>query len=214
MAIAPKLRDTVAPLLGRALRSRRAGERHSVRRAPELQAPAEISLVSPDFSHQGTIPEAHRTSPKGANLSPALAWHGVPEGTEQLLLIIEDIDVPLKRPMVHALALLDPEMTQLPQGALAHNSEQVRLLPGSFGRRGYQGPRPIPDHGVHRYGFHLYALDAVLPGTLSGLAEVLPRVAGHVLASGFLEGRAESGPTQRPRGRKGPGGIDLRDLRH
>ncbi|OYN98160.1 YbhB/YbcL family Raf kinase inhibitor-like protein [Enemella evansiae] len=213
MAIAPKLKEQLMPVLGRALRNRRAGVRHSVRRAPELQAPAEISLVSPDFSHQGTIPAPHRAAPQGDNLSPALAWHGVPEGTEQLLLIIEDIDAPLKKPIVHALALLDPALTHLPQGALGADSAQVRLLPGTLNRRGYQGPRPIPNHGVHRYGFHLYALDVVLPGTLSGLAEVLPRVAGHVLASGFLEGWAESGPEERPQSRRRRGGIDPRDLR-
>lgn len=210
MAIAPRLRDHLTPLLGRALRGRRAGVRHSVRHAPELLAPAEISLVSPDFSHQGTIPGRHRGPGQGENVSPGLAWHGVPESAVQLLLIIEDIDVPLKRPLIHALALLDPELTHLGEGALGHDSEQVRLLPGSLRRRGYQGPRPIPGHGPHRYGFHLYALDIVLPTTLSGLPEVRNAVAGHVLASGFLEGLAETS-TEDPGDDRG---VRLRDLRH
>ncbi|OYO21964.1 hypothetical protein CGZ93_08505 [Enemella dayhoffiae] len=217
MAITQKLREQVSPVLGRLLRGRRAGVRHSVRSAPELQAPVEIGLVSPDFHHEGMIAEANRAP---ANTSPGLAWHGVPEGTLQLLLVVEDIDAPFKKPLIHALALIDPELSHLESGALAEDSERVRLLPGSFGRRGYHGPKPLPGHGEHRYGFHLYALDALLPATVSGLDEVLRAADGRVLACGFLEGRAtddgsgaeSAEQTRGVRGRRR--GINLRDLRH
>jgi phosphatidylethanolamine-binding protein (PEBP) family uncharacterized protein len=64
----------------------------------------------------------------------------------------------------------------------------IRFIPARRGRKGYFGPRPLPRHGLHRYGFHLYALDHALPDPLTGLDDVLAAAAGHVLADGFLEG--------------------------
>ena len=40
------------------------------------EASAPIQLTSADFSHGGSIPRIH--SCEGENLSPALAWEGVP----------------------------------------------------------------------------------------------------------------------------------------
>jgi phosphatidylethanolamine-binding protein (PEBP) family uncharacterized protein len=47
-----------------------------------------------------------------------------------------------------------------------------------------------PGHGLHRYGFHLYALDQAIPAdqSLTGLDDVPAAVDGHVLADGFLQG--------------------------
>ena len=42
---------------------------------------------------------------------------------------------------------------------------------------------------MHHYGFHLYALDVELDMRgINGLAELLPKVEGRVLASGTLVG--------------------------
>jgi Raf kinase inhibitor-like YbhB/YbcL family protein len=176
--------------LGRALRGRRAAEEHSVRRAPELAAPRSIVLTSTAFAAGGTIPDRHCTLDLGPNVSPELSWTGVPAEARQLLLVIEDIDVPSRRPGIHTAALFAPTIAGFAEGTLTPDNPEVRYLPTRFGRTGYSGPRPFPGHGVHHYGFHVYALDAVLPPErpISALADVLPLVAGHVLASGFLEG--------------------------
>lgn len=54
---------------------------------------------------------------------------------------------------------------------------------------GYRGPMPPPGHGVHRYFFRLYALDAPLklqPGL--DKKALLKAMSGHVVGEGQLIG--------------------------
>lgn len=181
--------DIVVTPLGWAFKGKRAGEKHSVRRAPQLAAPQTMDVASTAFAHGGTIPDRYSGPGRGENISPDLTWTA-PAGTAQLLLVIEDIDVPLSRPGIHTIALLPPTVESLAEGVLVPESPGIRYVPAFRGHLGYGGPRPLPGHGVHRYGFHLYALDRELPADppITGLAALLPLVEGHVLAGGFLEG--------------------------
>jgi phosphatidylethanolamine-binding protein (PEBP) family uncharacterized protein len=66
---------------------------------------------------------------------------------------------------------------------------KIKFIPNR-NRLGYFGPRALPGHGIHRYWFHLYALDEII---LSGLSiscfdELIPYLDGHVIASAHLEG--------------------------
>jgi phosphatidylethanolamine-binding protein (PEBP) family uncharacterized protein len=117
----------------------------------------------------------------------------VPTGTEQLLLVIEDTDVPLPRPLLHTIALLDPSRVQLAEGELHAGARGIRFLPASFGSSGYAGPRPIPGHGPHHYGFYLYGLDrAIRPDQEpKSIRKLLAEVAGHVTAKARLVGSYE-----------------------
>lgn len=176
--------------LGWLLRGQRADEQLSVRHATQLAGPRAIVLQSPDFPAGGTIPDHHCGMDLGPNVSPELRWSGPPEGTAQLLLVIEDIDVPMRQPSLHTIALLPAGTDGLPQGALSPANPEIRFVPARRGRLGYFGPRPFPGHGRHRYGFHLYALDQAIPAghELAGMPDVLAAVSGHVLAQGLLEG--------------------------
>jgi phosphatidylethanolamine-binding protein (PEBP) family uncharacterized protein len=174
--------------LGWMLRNRRPDESLSVRHSPALSAPRTIELTSTAFAPGGTIPDRNCSLDLGPNLSPALSWTGVPDGTRQLLFILEDIDVPMSHPALHTIALFDPTLTALAEGAMKPDHPAIRFLPATRGRTGYFGPRPLPGHGVHRYGFHLYALDRPLADPLNSIDDVLAAAAGHVLADGFLEG--------------------------
>ena len=63
---------------------------------------------------------------------------------------------------------------------------------GSFKRRGYAGPRPIPGHGPHRYIFQIFALDR--PSGLdytATLPRALSAIDGKVIARGRLTGTYE-----------------------
>jgi len=184
----------LAPLLGRLLRNRHAGLEHSVRTAPELQAQAMITLTSTSFAAGGEIPDRCCALGLGEDRSPQLAWQGVPGGTAQLLLVVEDVDAPLRRPSIHLAALFGADVTGFAEGALVPDAPGVRYLPDRRGRLGYHGPMPPPHHGPHRYGFHLYALAEAVPvqREFGSLAELVPHLAGHVLASGFLEGWYET----------------------
>ena len=161
---------------------------------PNLAGPQALTLTSPDFDHDGTIPPVH-ASPRvgGQDLSPALTWSAVPGDAAQLLMVIEDPDAPTPTPFVHGLALLDPSVTGLTHGALnaATPADGVRLLRSGIGS-GYFGPAPPKSHGPHLYAFQLFALATPVPDTRGTLEAAKPRdvlaTAGHVLARGRLDG--------------------------
>src|SRR5436305_2106019 len=104
-------------LLGKLLKNRLAGPTGLAWNAPNLAGPDTLTLSSSDFADEGPIPTAHAAKRTGGtNLSPALTWTPVPEGTAQLLLVVEDPDAPTPKPFVHCVALLDPAVTSLAQG--------------------------------------------------------------------------------------------------
>ena len=181
--------------LGRALRNRRAGHHTLAWARPDLQAPEDFTLTSPAFDHGTPIPERHRGRFLGANISPALAWTSPPAGTAELVLIVQDPDVPFAKPAVHALtAGIDPALSEIPENGLAQPSpvSGLRHGKGPLGRRGWAGPRPIASHGSHTYAFQLFALDhhPQLPGTFA-LADALHAMGGHVIARARLDGTYE-----------------------
>jgi Raf kinase inhibitor-like YbhB/YbcL family protein len=132
----------------------------------------------------------------GENRSPALAWSGTPEGTAQLLLVVQDIDSPTRTPFVHCVALLEPDLVTLPTESLHAGSpaKGVRVLRSGMGR-GYFGPEPIKGHGLHRYVFQLFALPTAITSAEGDATldtakprAVLATVSGPALARGRLDG--------------------------
>ncbi|MCX5387435.1 YbhB/YbcL family Raf kinase inhibitor-like protein [Streptomyces sp. NBC_00083] len=187
-------------LLGRLLKNRRSGDTHAAWNLPNLQGPQLLEVSSTHFDHGDKMPPAHHAKNVGGqNLSPHLAWSTPPTGTAQLLLVVEDTDVPTPRPAVHCVALIDPAVHELQPGALA--AEQP--APGvtvlrSFIGRGYKGPSPIKGHGPHQYSFQLFALAAPLGAAPDGTAPdrarpraLLSSVTAPVLARGRLIGTVE-----------------------
>ena len=201
-------RDSWLWPLGVVLRHRRPGPDHSLRHDPALATTGTLTVTSPAFPHGGVIPRRHSGTGRGPNVSPELRWDPAPTGTAELLLVMEDVDVPFTEPGIHLAALLPAELTGVAEGELVPDRPGVRWLPDRRGRTGYHGPRPLPGHGVHRYGFHLFALDTAVPDDLLAAAiaraaderaagdshatavrHLVPHLDGHVLAHGFLEGR-------------------------
>ena len=92
----------------------------------------------------------------GEDVSPALAWKGVPEGTKELALVVDDPDAPGGTFTHWLLWGLDAAMTSLPEGV---GSSIASLVSGKndFGSTGYGGPCP-PRGPRHRYVFRLLAL--------------------------------------------------------
>lgn len=186
------LAELLVTPLGWMLRGRRTDPQRSVRFAAQLQGRTILNVSSPSFGDGEPIPKKHSARPRGSNSSPELHFADLPDGTRQLLLIIEDTDVPLPRPIIHTIALLEPgDGTDgvIAEGALTPGNLTVHYVPAFRRQVAYQGPSPLPGHGVHHYGFHLYALDIVLDVQGAGsLDDLLPLVDGHVLASGVLVG--------------------------
>lgn len=184
-------------LLGRLLSNRRAGESHTAWNLPNLHGPELLTLTSRHFDDGGTMPlELCAKHVGGDDLSPHLAWTPPPSGTTQLLLVVEDIDVPLTKPAVHCVALIDPAAGHLEPGALAARrpATGVRVLRSTIGR-GYHGPAPIKGHGPHRYTFQLFALASPVDGDPKAAPldrarprALLPAVTSPVLGRGRLTG--------------------------
>ena len=161
--------------------------------ASATAAPAP-TLTSPAFRDGGAIPRVHTC--QGQDLSPALAWSGIPAGAKSLALVVDDPDAPdpaaPRTTWVHWVVYDIPATAAgLPEGARAGS------LPGGtreglndWRRRGYGGP--CPPVGRHRYFFKLYALDAAL-GDLGAptRAELERAMEGHVLARAQLVGTYE-----------------------
>ena len=155
-----------------------------------------IQLTSTAFAEGQAIPEKYTGT--GTNVSPPLAWSGVPEATKELVLICDDPDAPQEDPWVHwVLYKIPPTVTGLPEGMggdALRGDELSGIIVGrnSFDRMGYGGPMPPVGHGMHRYFFRLYALDTELkaePGLRK--SQVFERIQGHVIDGGRLMGTFE-----------------------
>jgi phosphatidylethanolamine-binding protein (PEBP) family uncharacterized protein len=121
-------------------------------------------------------------------VSPQLGWTGVPPQTHQVVLVIDDVDVRLPRPLLHTVAVIEPDLNGIDSGRMQPGTPGIRILPGSLGHRGYAGPRPIPGHGPHHYRFQVFALDQPIAAGVSRFAMLRRQMAGHVLARGLLTG--------------------------
>ena len=124
-----------------------------------------LKLTSTAFVHEGGIPKIHTC--EGQDVSPPLAWSGVPANAKSLVLIVDDPDAPdpaaPKMTWVHwVLYNIPASATGLPQGVSPKDLPESTLQGTSdFQRTGYGGP--CPPIGRHRYFHKLYALDVVLP---------------------------------------------------
>ncbi|EFJ32164.1 hypothetical protein SELMODRAFT_143762 [Selaginella moellendorffii] len=161
----------------------------------------QFRLVSPGgFHHEGKIPRKHTGDGQGdqKDISPALEWYNVPEGTVSLALVVDDPDAPDPKdpvvPWVHwVLINIPPTLKGIPAGfttkGLDEKSEFAEIQEGynDWKLPGYRGPNPPV--GTHRYVFKLYALDTKLKlGHKATKDKVEIAVQGHVLGETELIG--------------------------
>ena len=118
-------------LLGRLLRSVRAGDRHLLQNDPRLDARPVFGLSSPDFGDGGGMPRRCAGAGVGDNVSPAIHWSGVPPAAVELGLVVQDPDAPLLRPVTHLIAFgIDPVAGGAVAGAFEAGASEFH-----FGRR-------------------------------------------------------------------------------
>lgn len=157
-----------------------------------------MRLQSPAFGPHEAIDPKHTY--EGDDVSPPLAWSGVPEGTRSLALIVDDPDAPdpahPQRVWVHWLVYnLPATVTALAEGASTALPTEARTGINDWGKAAYGGP--CPPIGRHRYFHELYALDTVLDLVAPKKAALEAAMEGHVLARAELVGTYEK--TQRAR---------------
>jgi hypothetical protein len=168
---------------------------------PPSPAPApELTISSAAFAPGEEIPVRH--SCFAENLSPPLAWSGLPEGTVSLALVVDDPD---SQPpgFVHWVVYNLPATTfGLPEGVPTQGELDDGTLQGTNGFApfegqtfpsgatingvGYAGPCPP---GRHHYVLTLYALDTVLELAAQATADqILTAMQGHILTQALLVG--------------------------
>jgi Raf kinase inhibitor-like YbhB/YbcL family protein len=146
------------------------------------EAAMTITLSSTAFADGGDIPRRYTCD--GDDVSPPLAFAGVPSGTQDLALLVEDPDAP-GGTFVHWVAWgIDPSAT-----ALAEGEAPPGVGRNGFGRRGYGGPCP-PRGAPHRYVFTVFALSRRVDLPSGAMAHELRRAtADAVIGQGRLVGR-------------------------
>jgi len=153
------------------------------------------SLNSPAFQPNGHIPSKYTC--EGEDISPPLAWEGVPNEAKSIVLIIDDPDAPdPKAPKivwVHWVVYnMPPNTKSLPANAGKTGLPQGTLVGlNDFKKTGYGGP--CPPIGRHRYFHKLYALDTKLDLKGATKSQIERAMQGHVLANAELIGTYQKG---------------------
>jgi len=153
--------------------------------APTPSASHRVTVSSPAFTDGGTIPR--RFTCDGEDISPPLAFSGVPASATTLAVVAEDPDAP-HGTFTHWLLWNAPaRRTTWPAGQAPRTATQGR---NGFQKTGYGGPCPPKGAAPHHYVFSVYATDRALNLPATATPDDLRRaLTGHPLASGTLTGR-------------------------
>jgi Raf kinase inhibitor-like YbhB/YbcL family protein len=104
-----------------------------------------LKIISSDFNNNSMM-DAKLTK----TIAPNIEWSGVPEGTNNLLLLCYDPDA--HKTWIHWLVYnIDPKTNKLIKNHYENGFN-------SFNNLGYGGPQP-PAGTLHHYHFALYALN-------------------------------------------------------
>jgi Raf kinase inhibitor-like YbhB/YbcL family protein len=73
-----------------------------------------MTMTSSALNHQAGIP--NRYTGDGEDISPPLAWSGVPEDTKEFAIVCDDPDAPSPEPWIHWLIYkIPPQVNELPE---------------------------------------------------------------------------------------------------
>jgi Raf kinase inhibitor-like YbhB/YbcL family protein len=151
-----------------------------------------LKLHSTHLDHADTIPHRYRALEE--DLSPPMAWSGMPPATRTLVLTMVNPD-PVPEGRTHWLVYNIPaSRSALPEGVChcGDLSDGTQQGVNDFSSVGWHGPNPRPG-SASRYHFRLYALDTPLPlGAGASRQEVLRAMRGHVLSEATLSATAST----------------------
>ncbi len=157
--------------------------------SPAIVEPAlPFELISTAFEQGEPIPAKY--SCDGEDISPSLAWGDPPEGTQSLVLIMDDPDAPVGTWDHWIVFNIPAEIRELPEAmpaGMKFDDVAATFGKNSWGRSNYGGP--CPPGGTHRYFFKLYALDITLSlDENANKKQVLAAMEGHILTETELMG--------------------------
>ena len=154
------------------------------------QAAGQIALTSKAFAEGKSIPPIY--SCDGRNISPPLAWSGIPEGAKSLAIAIDDPDTP--GTFRHwAASNIPPKLHDLPAGTGKPGNPAFEQSLNDGGSPGYTGMCPPKGKGLHHYHFRLFALDAAHLDVAQNakVEEIERQAAQHQIATAELVGTFE-----------------------
>ena len=147
-----------------------------------------LAITSSAFKEGSLIPSQYTCD--GKDISPPLAWSGIPKEAKSIAIIADDPDAP-KRPWTHWIIYNIPAS----ETKLAENIAKTDILDNGikqgfndFKKFGYGGP--CPPTGTHRYYFKIFALNAILE--LTGEVtkdDLFKTMKPHIIAQGRLMGK-------------------------
>ncbi|MGI4981742.1 MAG: YbhB/YbcL family Raf kinase inhibitor-like protein [Janthinobacterium lividum] len=157
-------------------------------KAPHRQSPQFVLSIpgSADGATFAPQREANSGACHGDNVSPPLAWQGVPAGTRSFAIVMTDPDGRNGLGVVHWVHYgLPGDLIRLAEGA-----GTAADLPGRGGRNSgdtldYHGPCPPLGEVAHHYVIQIFALDLLpeaLPLAMKREA-LFAAMEGHVLAA-------------------------------
>lgn len=125
----------------------------------------------------------------GENLSPALAWTGVPKGTQSFAIVVDDQAGRAGLGVNHWTAYgMAATLRGLPQGAAAQRP--AAFVPGTntLNDKAYLGPCPRKGNAPQHYVFTLIATSLPPDALPEGLtkAQLMEALQGKALAAGSL----------------------------
>lgn len=149
---------------------------------------SDMQITSTAFGAGTSIPARH--TGEGVDVSPALGWNNVPNGTRSFAVFCHDPDAPVISSggyygFVHwVLYNIPGDITKLAEGCNAYTSGI-----NDFGNPRYNGPLPPNGHGQHHYYFWIAALDKELE-LEAGLTlyALLEKIQPHTLGMNRLTG--------------------------
>ncbi|ANB12060.1 hypothetical protein AWJ20_295 [Sugiyamaella lignohabitans] len=127
--------------------------------------PTELVVTSSAFEDGQHMPWKYGGEGVGEDTSPPLTVENIPSDTGSLVFVLQDLDVPLPKPITHTVAYNLPVQKEFPEGYFDSKESSDKLTCGKAfrGHTGYLGPRPIINHGPHRYYFTIYAIKQEAP---------------------------------------------------
>jgi Raf kinase inhibitor-like YbhB/YbcL family protein len=154
--------------------------------------PTGITVTSPEFTNNGTIPRANTCD--GAGTEPTITWGPVPARAKSVAVVVDDQDGPKGHDFLQWLVIGLPPTA----GSVPSHAPGVSELDNTGGTRGWSAPCPTAGT-VHHYRFSVYALadyvcadngdssngpDCSAPSSV----QALPQISGTAIARGVLVG--------------------------
>ncbi|MDD3661830.1 MAG: YbhB/YbcL family Raf kinase inhibitor-like protein [Candidatus Dojkabacteria bacterium] len=121
-----------------------------------------MNVTSSAFGNGETIPVIYTCD--GENISIPIDIADVPEGTDNLALIMDDPDAPNGTFTHWLLWGIDPTAPFIPEGSVPSG---IFIGTSDSGTKGYTGPCPPANDEAHRYFIKIFALN-MNPGLPAG----------------------------------------------